>query len=171
MEHYGLSKQIAEDQLGKLLRAGAISGRMAEPWTDGGGTSFVVLRFPNSVWKGHTHELPFAKPAKPVYGGPLMWCYVLEDDVLESIVKGLLISEEDLGSKNESFNLSAPDIRIDAPTMDMVNEHWHGRTVPTLRRPLEGHASLFSNDKATRVLGIEFQSFRGADGSSKRQKT
>ena len=42
MEHYGLSKQVGEQQIAMLLRASADTST---------GPTFVVLRFPNSIWR------------------------------------------------------------------------------------------------------------------------
>merc|ERR1719446_319642 len=153
-EHYGLSKLQGEQQIDMLLRAGAIGSGGGDLWADGGSPSFAVLRFPNSIWRDFWHLLPWPRPASALtsgtcyWGGPIMWAYVHEDDVIDAHLKCLDIPEEQLGSKRETFVLAADDSRIDAPTMELVNQFWMGRQTPHLKRSLDGCASILSNEKA-----------------------
>jgi len=162
-EHYGLSKQVGELQIAMQLRAGAGAGRMAESWEEGGSPSFVILRFPNSIWRGEWHNLPWQVKKTHAFGGPIMWAYVHEDDVLEGMIRSLEIPEKSLGSKCDSFNLAAPDGRLRTPTMELIDAQWAGRTLPTLKSKFcsyGGCESILSNEKASRVLGISFHARR-----------
>ena len=161
-EHYGLSKQIGEQQIAMLTRASADAAT---------GPTFVALRFPNSIWRQHWHKLPWPNPETDggIHGGPIMWATVHEDDVIEAMLRSLDLPDEALElrtggaeSKWTCFNLAADDGRLDAPTMDLVERHWSGREgeMPVLNRPLGGVASIMDNSKARRVLGIDFRPVR-----------
>lgn len=163
-EHYGLSKQVGEQQIEMLQRAGAVGGRMLEPWEEGGGPSFAIFRFPNSIWRGEWHQLPWPKPSKTCcFGGPIMWAYVHDDDVIEGILKGMEMPEKDLGpNKWDVFNLAAPDCRLDMPIMELIERFWQmlNKPPPEIRKPLGRYGSILSNEKATRALGINFKTRR-----------
>lgn len=164
LETYGLSKKVSEHQIEMSIRAGAIGSNKGAPWKDGGGTSFVSFRWPNSVWEEYWHLLPWPAPQKKngYHGGPIMWAYVYAGDVEEAFVRGAFLPEEKLtqsGGKSDVFLLAADDIRVDDTTMNLIEHHWKGRAKPEIRAPMPGHKSFLNNSKATRVLGMKFRSF------------
>ena len=112
-EHYGLSKLLGEQQIDMLLRASGSTRDVSI------GPTFVVLRFPNSIWRDAWHFTPWDSPLSSegggMHGGPIGWATVHEDDVIAGMVRGLELSDRALGlgeagpmSKVTSFNLVAP---------------------------------------------------------------
>eukprot|EP00747_Dinoflagellata_sp_TGD_P060253 gnl/TRDRNA2_/TRDRNA2_151946_c0_seq1.p1 gnl/TRDRNA2_/TRDRNA2_151946_c0~~gnl/TRDRNA2_/TRDRNA2_151946_c0_seq1.p1 ORF type:complete len:449 (-),score=58.54 gnl/TRDRNA2_/TRDRNA2_151946_c0_seq1:98-1321(-) len=166
LEHYGLSKAMSEINLDMLLRAGGIGNSLKRLWEDGGGTSVVSMRWPNTPWNPYWYDgsLPWKTPKKyTIQGGPIIWAYISQDDVVEGFIRAMDIDEKHLASKHEVFVLSADDVRFDSPTMDLITRHWKGRTAPNITRPLPGFSSILNNDKAKRVLGMKFRTFRDMD--------
>eukprot|EP00747_Dinoflagellata_sp_TGD_P094552 gnl/TRDRNA2_/TRDRNA2_166157_c0_seq1.p1 gnl/TRDRNA2_/TRDRNA2_166157_c0~~gnl/TRDRNA2_/TRDRNA2_166157_c0_seq1.p1 ORF type:complete len:699 (-),score=98.80 gnl/TRDRNA2_/TRDRNA2_166157_c0_seq1:41-1903(-) len=147
VEHYGLSKALAESFAHMLTRA-----------DDGNGPSFVHLRFSNIIKEEKWGEFPLPAPASRVT--PLMWAYCHEHDVLDAHIRALDLPREALSSSCESFLLVADDTRYDATTADLLAQHWGSGAGPPLRRPLPGYTSIVANEKIKQVLGLVPRSFR-----------
>ncbi|CAE7943415.1 metXA [Symbiodinium necroappetens] len=169
LEHYGLSKCFCEDFAEMLLRA-ARTPSVEDGEAENGppckrpkqnNLSFVSLRFSNIIKAEKWTELPLKLPQHAVT--PLMWAYCHEHDVVEAHVKALLLPSSELSSKCETFLVVAPDTRYDVPTVELIKHHFNktGCMLPG-QSNLFGFASIVSNRKAERLLGLTFRSFRSS---------
>lgn len=159
LEHYGLSKVFGEEFAAMLTRApgdASLDPPSKRPRSEA--LSFVSLRFSNIIKEEKWNELPLSWKSRPLKVTPLMWAYCHEHDVVDAHLKALMLPAEALASRCESFIIVADDTRYDLPTAEMVVDHFGDRR--PFSSKLDGFASLVSNKKAKRVLGMSFRSFR-----------
>ncbi|MCH7232052.1 NAD(P)-dependent oxidoreductase [Glycomyces sp. L485] len=77
-----------------------------------------------------------------------LWSYIDARDGAQAVRLGL--GRE--GTGEEVFVIASPDTVMTTPTMDLVKEYYPDLD---LRRPVEGHETLLSIEKARRVLGYD----------------
>ncbi|CAJ1358317.1 unnamed protein product [Effrenium voratum] len=161
LEHYGLSKLCGEEFAAMLTRAdsGEAPSKRARM-----APSFVSLRFSNIIKAEKWQELPLALPKHSIT--PLMWAYCHEHDVVEAHLKALALPSDALASRCESFIIAADDTRYDVPTAELIEQHFGAGFKPPAVQPMEGFASIVCNQKARRVLGLRFRSFRTPEAAA-----
>ncbi|MEV3938865.1 NAD(P)-dependent oxidoreductase [Glycomyces sp. NPDC049804] len=77
-----------------------------------------------------------------------LWSYIDARDGALAIRLGL----EREGTGKEVFVIASPDTVMSTPTPELVQAHYPGLE---LKRPVEGHETLLSIDKARRILGYD----------------
>jgi len=160
LEHYGLSKAMAESFAQMLARAGLDSTEgpnLKRARHFGESPSFVMLRFSNIIKEECWEEFP--KPFNEEVT-PLMWAYCHELDVVDAHLLALNASTNSLPSTCESFFIVADDTRYVVPTRELIKQHWDpakqpARTMPFISQSLSGYASIVSNQKAKQLLGFK----------------
>jgi len=166
LEHYGISKAFGEEFAAMLTRApGDSSSDPPQKRPRSNSLSFVSLRFSNIIKEENFSQLPLSWKSRPFPVTPLMWAYCHEHDVVDAHLKALMLHGEAFASRCESFLIVADDTRYDLPTEQLVNEHFG---LGAFTSNLGGYASLVSNKKARRVLGMTFTSFRKSPPASLR---
>jgi nucleoside-diphosphate-sugar epimerase len=130
---YALSKLLGEEMARQFSR-----------WT---GIAFVGLRFSNVLLRDDYRRFP------EYWDDPLarswnLWSYVDESHVAESVRCALTADVHGA----DSFIVAAPDTVMQRPSREVMEEVFPGVAVPD---DLPEHGSLFSSEKARRVLGYE----------------
>jgi nucleoside-diphosphate-sugar epimerase len=131
--HYALSKLVGED--------------MAEQFARWSGTPFVALRISN-IMRTEDYERFPGFWDDPTIRAWNLWGYVDADDVAHAVHRSLIAPVE--GS--EAFIIAAADTCMTTPSADLLSRVYPD--VP-VTRPVTGHETLLSIDKARRVLGYE----------------
>jgi nucleoside-diphosphate-sugar epimerase len=105
------------------------------------------LRFSNVMYVEDYDAFP-AFNDDPTLRNWNLWSYIDARDGALAIRLGL----EREGTGKEVFVIASPDTVMSTPTPDLVQAHY-----PDLepKRPVEGHETLLSIDKARRVLGFD----------------
>ncbi|GAB3219620.1 hypothetical protein GCM10027447_02820 [Glycomyces halotolerans] len=129
---YSLVKTMEETMVGQLCRW--------DPELKATG-----LRFSNVMYPENYADFP-AFDDDPLRRKWNLWSYIDARDGAQAIRLGL---ERD-GAGGEVFVIASPDTVMTTPTMELVERYYPELEV---RRPLEGHDSLMSTDKARRLLG------------------
>ncbi len=131
-DSYGLSKIVNEQTAEMFHRRTGIQvvslrlGNVIPPeW---------YARFPSFIHKSHERER-------------ILWSYIDTRDAAEAC--RLAIEADGLGVV--ALNLASDDSSMNIPSLELMAECYPD--VTDFRAPLEGHESLFSNEKAKRLLG------------------
>jgi len=160
-DEYGLSKLLAELTCKSYTQAHGIRTiclRINNNWYVSRKEAEVAVR---SGWaRGLTVEdlwsqrylkaVEDAEEKWPVPGPPrprnILWAFTDARDAARAF--RLVVENENI--KHEVFLISGDDTCSTVETRELVSQHYP--SVP-LKAPLEGHASLFSHEKASRMLG------------------
>jgi nucleoside-diphosphate-sugar epimerase len=105
------------------------------------------LRFSNVMYVEDYDAFP-AFNDDPTLRNWNLWSYIDARDGALAIRLGL----EREGTGKEVFVIASPDTVMSTPTPDLVQAHYPDLE---LKRPVEGHETLLSIDKARRVLGFD----------------
>jgi nucleoside-diphosphate-sugar epimerase len=131
---YSLVKTLEETMVGELCR-----------WNPG--LKATGLRFSNVMYVEDYAAFP-AFESDPALRDWNLWSYIDARDGALAIRLGL----EREGTGKEVFVIASPDTVMSTPTSELVKTHYPDLE---LRRPVEGHETLLSIDKARRVLGYD----------------
>ena len=131
---YALSKEVGE-------RTAAMFHRRA-------GMSVAALRYTYIGRPDEAAESAARIQRDPAAGIRTLWSYV---DIRDAATATRLALEAD-GLTFEVFNVAAADTLSDIPTEKLLREYAPSVEV---RKPLPGHASAYSIEKARRVMGYE----------------
>src|SRR6202171_1382713 len=131
---YALSKEVGE-------RTAAMFHRRA-------GMSVAALRYTYIGRPDEAAESAARVQRAPPAGIRTLWSYV---DIRDAATATRLALEAD-GLTFEVFNVAAADTLSDIPTEKLLSEYAPSVEV---RKPLPGHASAYSIEKARRVIGYE----------------
>ncbi|MWV47243.1 NAD-dependent epimerase/dehydratase family protein [Paenibacillus sp. HJL G12] len=131
-DSYGLSKIVNE--------------QTAEMFNRRTGIQVVSLRLGNVIPPEWYERFP-AFIHKPQERERILWSYIDTRDAAEAC--RLAIEVDGLGAV--ALNLASDDSSMDIPSRELMTECYPG--VTDFRKALEGHESLFSNEKAKRLLG------------------
>ncbi|GAA1686806.1 NAD(P)-dependent oxidoreductase [Glycomyces endophyticus] len=107
----------------------------------------IGLRFSNVMYPEDYAAFP-AFDADPELRRWNLWSYIDARDGALAIRRGL----EHRGTGKEVFVIASPDTVMTTPTADLVARHYPDLE---LTRPVSGHETLLSIDKARRVLGFD----------------
>lgn len=131
-DSYGLSKIVNE--------------QTAEMFNRRTGIQVVSLRLGNVIPPEWYERFPsFIR--KPRERERILWSYIDTRDAAEAC--RLAIEADGLGAV--ALNLASDDSSMDIPSRELMAECYPD--VTDFRAPLEGHETLFSNEKAKRLLG------------------
>lgn len=131
---YSLVKTLEEAMVGQLCR-----------WNPA--LKATGLRFSNVMYVEDYAAFP-AFNDDPTRRDWNLWSYIDARDGALAIRLGL----EREGTGKEVFVIASPDTVMSTPTPELVQNHYPGLE---LRRPVEGHETLLSIDKARRILGYD----------------
>lgn len=129
---YALSKQLGETMAENFCR-----------WAPG--LSIASLRFSNVYSLEDYGPLP-AIQTKPAWRKMNLWAYVDADDAGEAC----RLAVEASFDGHQRLVIAADDTLMEIETSQLLADHFPGMTST---RPLMGHASLLSSDRAETVLG------------------
>jgi nucleoside-diphosphate-sugar epimerase len=105
------------------------------------------LRFSNVMYVEDYAQFPSFE-ADPQLRRWNLWSYIDARDGALAVRRGL----ERAGTGKEVFVIASPDTVMSTPTAELVARHYPDLE---LKRPVEGHETLLSIDKARRVLGYD----------------
>lgn len=131
---YSLVKTLEEAMVGQLCR-----------WNPA--LKATGLRFSNVMYVEDYAAFP-AFDDDPALRNWNLWSYIDARDGALAIRLGL----EREGTGKEVFVIASPDTVMSTPTPELVQTHYPDLE---LRRPVEGHETLLSIDKARRILGYD----------------
>lgn len=161
-DEYGLSKLLGELTCRRYTAAHGIRTvclRINNGWSLDRESAEVAVRsgFAKSDSVEQLWEERYLKSVEdaggdwPIPGQPrpedLLWAVTDARDVAQAI--RLALENEDI--QHEVFHVNGSDTSSRTETPDLISRHFAG--VP-LTGPLQGHASLVSHEKATRLLGF-----------------
>ncbi|GAB3649243.1 NAD-dependent epimerase/dehydratase family protein [Glycomyces tarimensis] len=131
---YSLVKTMEETMVGQMCRW--------DPELKATGLRFSNVMYPEDydVFPGFNDD-----PALRKWN---LWSYIDARDGAQAVRLGL----EREGAGKEVFVIASPDTVMTTPTMDLVKEYYPELE---LRRPVEGHETLLSIEKARRLLGYD----------------
>ena len=107
------------------------------------------LRFSNVMYVEDYAAFP-AFNDDPTLRNWNLWSYIDARDGAQAVRLGL----ERVGAGKEVFVIASPDTVMTTPTRELVEAHYPDLE---LKRPVEGHETLLSIDKARRLLGYDPQ--------------
>ncbi|MBO3734087.1 NAD-dependent epimerase/dehydratase family protein [Glycomyces niveus] len=131
---YSLVKTLEEAMVGQLCR-----------WNPA--LKATGLRFSNVMYVEDYAAFP-AFDDDPTLRNWNLWSYIDARDGALAIRLGL----EREGTGKEVFVIASPDTVMSTPTPELVQTHYPDLE---LKRPVEGHETLLSIDKARRILGYD----------------
>jgi nucleoside-diphosphate-sugar epimerase len=131
---YSLVKTLEEAMVGQLCR-----------WNPA--LKATGLRFSNVMYVEDYAAFP-AFDGDPTLRNWNLWSYIDARDGALAIRLGL----EREGTGKEVFVIASPDTVMSTPTPELVQTHYPDLE---LKRPVEGHETLLSIDKARRILGYD----------------
>lgn len=160
---YGLSKLLGEQACGRWSRAhdlSTIALRITSTWyvdrqsaeraLGGGWAKDLTL---DDLWSRYRYQLETPERERSTLPGPppprdLLWGFTDGRDAAEAF----RLAVENDTIQHEVFFINSSDTCSFTETLALVTEHLPDVEV---RRPLTGNATLWSYDKATRLLGFE----------------
>ena len=131
---YSLVKTLEETMVDQMCR-----------WNPG--LKATGLRFSNVMYVEDYAAFP-AFNDDPTLRNWNLWSYIDARDGAQAVRLGL----EREGTGKEVFVIASPDTVMTTPTMDLVKQYYPDLE---LKRPIEGHETLLSIDKARRLLGYD----------------
>ena len=178
-DEYGLSKLMGEMMCRRYTAAFGLATpcvRINSAWAlDRAGAEIFARSGPTrsspaaveDIWALYARQLDYPAGPLPIPGPPAprvrLWGYTDARDTAQAFRLAL----ENQAVRHDVFLTSADDTCSLEETGALVSRHWPG--VP-VRAPLPGFASLFSHERASRVLGYRPQyTWRDSDFSAWRQ--
>jgi len=174
-DEYGLSKLVGEMMCRRytdayrlatpcvrINSAWALDRAGAELFARSGATRSLPGTV-ESVWAAYQLQLDYPEGPMPVPGAPAprvrLWGYTDARDSAQAV----RLAVENQRVTHDIYLTSADDTCSLEETGALISRYWPGMPV---RAPLTGYASLFSHEKATRVLGYRPQyTWRNSDFS------